>query len=463
MQWEDMEASSVHFAWPNKGGLGDQLLRKAFAETDVNEAFKYMDVYNKWVYEESPVIHVLWLEEEEPMSADIKGYIPRLTLRNTAWVTQDGKSEEDDTTLIIAQASDVASVSPMTIGDTHSFSVAYLSYGYLAYMDENFEVEPGLAKSWEMNEDSTELTVHLHDVKWHDGTPFTSEDVKWTWEFVALSEDRPAYAYHFHYTLLREDIESIETPDAHTVVFKYNKPHGMGINELTRIPLMAKHRWEGISRDDIREHPQCTEGPAMGLGPYKMVKWVKGQYIEFEANDDFYLGRPFYDKLFLKFIPERASALAALETGEANWLMHTYALGKELDPIRDNPNFQVHSYTRGRSEGICFNCEHPALTTNVRKAMQHLMPREHIVNNLRGGHGWPANQLCPEWNWGHSPDLPYYDFNLEKAQQYMAEAGLDVALLEPPEPIPTTTYILPAIGGLLVGVVASLVFVRSRE
>ena len=92
--------------------------------------------------------------------------------------------------------------------------------------------------------------------------------------------------------------------------------------------------------------------------------------------------------------------------------------------------------------------------------MNYVIPREHIVENLRYGMGTPANQLCPPWNWGHNPDLEQYEYNIETAREYMAMAGFDMSLLEEPDTtIPMSAYIMPALGGLVVGVLISLGYV----
>jgi ABC-type transport system substrate-binding protein len=461
---ENLQDSVTHYYFSNS--WVDQALRLAYETTDIEEAQRYLFWVDEIIYEHSPLLFILWPKESLTMRADIEGYEPRWgggrALSGMEKVTINGKTMEDDTQIVIAQASDVADVSPMTIGDVYSFPVQSLCYDNLVTLDNDYKPTPGLAKSWEVSDDQKTITMTLHEgIKWHDGTPFTSEDVKWTYEFVALSDERPSFHYHSQYGVMKQKINSIETPDENTIIFNFNEPHGTFFVDCGKIAVMAKHRWEGITRDEIGEHEYSVEGPSIGTGPYIMKEWVKGQYIMFEANEDYFRGAPFVDTLFLKFIPESAAAIAAIEAGEVDWLMEPYKFGKELETLRANPDLQVIEYESGYVEPLGINTNHPALANKyVRQALNYVIPRDHIVTNLRFGMGTPANQFCPPWNWGHNPDIPEYEYNIEKAKELMAKAGYDIDLLTPPDTtIPMSAYVMPAVVGLIVGIAISLGYV----
>ena len=461
---ETPQDSVTHYYFANS--WVDQAIAEAYGTTDIEAAQKYLYWVDEIVYEESPLLFILWPKDAVVMNADVEGYEPRYgggqRLVGMERVTLKGTTAADDTQLVIAQASDVADVSPMTIGDVYSFPIQGLCYDSVVTLDNDYKPTPGLAKSWEVSEDQKIITMHLEeDVLWHDGTPFTSEDVKWTYEFIALSDDKPSFHYASQYGVMKRKIDAIETPDENTVVFKFNEPHGTFFVDAGKIKVMAKHRWDGISRDDIGEHDYAVEGPSMGTGAYIMKEWVKGQYIMFEANENYYKGAPSIDTIYLKFIAEPAAAIAALEAGEVDWLQEPYRFGKELETLRGNSDIQIIEYESGYVEPLGINCNHPALANKyVRKAMNYVIPREHIVENLRYGMGTPANQLCPPWNWGHNPDLEQYEYNIETAREYMAMAGFDMSLLEEPDTtIPMSAYIMPALGGLVVGVLISLGYV----
>lgn len=465
---ENLQDSTTHYYFANS--WVDQAVKKAYETTDIEEAQRYLEFVTEIIYEESPLWFILWPKDAVVLRADIEGYEPRYgggqRLAGMERVTISGKTVADDTQIVIAQASDVADVSPMTIGDTYSFPIQSLSYDNLVTLDKDYKPTPGLAKTWDISEDEKTITMHLEEgVKWHDGTPFTSADVKWTFDYVVLSTDRPTYHYNGQYGVMRSKVTSVDTPDENTVVFNLNAPHGTFFVDSGKIKIMAKHRWEGIDREDIGEHEYSVEGPAMGTGPYIMKEWVKGQYIMFEANEDYFKGAPFVDTIYLKFLPESAAAIAALEAGEVDWLQEPYRFGKELEGLRANSDLQIIEYETGYVEPIGINTNHYALANKyVRQAINYVIPREHIVEDLRFGMGTPANQLAPPWNWGHNPDLPYYEYNIEKAQELMAKAGFDISLLTPPDTsIPMTTYVTPAIIGLIVGLIIALGYTQLTK
>jgi peptide/nickel transport system substrate-binding protein len=403
------------------------------------------------------------------MSADIEGYTPRQfgkPLGGLNFLTVKGKTMQDDTEIVIAHGSDAARVSPLRIGDSYSFHIQSLCYDSLVYNNENYEpIVPGLAESWDVSEDQKEITFNLYeDVTWHDGEPFTSEDVKWTFENVVLTFDEPHFHYWTHYRYMRKKIDTVETPDDHTVIFKFKEPHGLFFADCARIMIMAKHRWEDIPRADWLEH-EYTYSEPMGTGPYKMANWIKGDYQYYEAKKDYHKGEPFIDKVYIKVLPDSSAAMMALQAGDVQILSDLYGwTGKELEEVEGDPNFNVYIYAWGYTNVMQINTLHPFLGNRfVRQALNYAIPREHIVENLYHGMGAPANQNNPPYSWGHNPNIPMWEYNIDKAKELMMKAGYDMAFLEPPEPIPMSTYLLPALGGLLVGIVASLAVVRVRK
>jgi ABC-type transport system substrate-binding protein len=459
--------STTHYYFAN--GFVDQFINRAYGTTDIEEAQKWLWAADEIIHEESPLLFIYWPKDVVVLDSDIMGYEPRMDggqrLAEMQDITIDGKTRADDTSLTIAQASDAASVSPMTIGDTYSFQIQGLCYDSLITLDNDYKPTPGLAKSWEVSDDGKVITLHLEeDVLWHDGAEFTSEDVKWTYEMV-LSSEEPTVHYHFHYIVMMELLEKIETPDENTVVFTFEEPHGTFFVDAGKIKIMAKHRWEGVDRTDIPEHEYCTDGPAMGTGPYIMTEWEKGQYMRFIANENYYKGTPFVDEIFLRFIPEKAAAIAALQAGEVNMLQEPYRFGKELEAVEGDPDIKKIEYESGYVEPLGINCNHPNLANKyVRQALNYVIPREHIVTDLRLGMGTPANQLCPPWNWGHNPNIPEYEYDIEKAKELMAKAGYDMSYLEPPEEltIPMSTYIMSGGLGLIIGLVLAIAYMQLK-
>ncbi|MEI6162247.1 MAG: ABC transporter substrate-binding protein, partial [Roseococcus sp.] len=166
-----------------------------------------------------------------------------------------------------------------------------------------------LATAWESTPDGKTITFRLRQgVTWHDGRPFTSADV----QFTAMEMWKKILNYG---TALQQFLEAVETPDAHTAVFKYSQP--MPLNLLLRaLPdlgyISAKHIYEGT---DIRQNPANTA--PMGTGPFRFVQYERGQFIIAERNPNYWRENlPYLDRVVWRVITDRSAAAAQMEAGQ---------------------------------------------------------------------------------------------------------------------------------------------------
>lgn len=422
---------------------------------------------------ELPHLPLWWKKEIEFTRMDIDGYVPRFggtNLRGMAYATVKGKTAADDVTIICAQPGSPGSASSIFASGLTGLPVHYTMFDALVELDENYKPTVpslGLAKSWEVSEDGKTYTFHLRDdVYWHDGAKFTSEDVKWTME--KLRDTKVGYMY----TSFAAEIplESIETPDDYTVIFQLTKPHPAFLPRMSVLRIEAKHWWEGIAPEEMRKHEKSVKGPAVGTGPFKFVKWYPEEYLEMEAYDNWYETRgmePIIDHLYLKFIPEAATTLAALEANEVQQMsrMYTPKITKEIPRLDEDPNISVIRWTSGETECLGFNCQHPNLQNVwVRKAINHIIPRKYICEEILMETADPANQLVPPWQWAHNPNIKPYEYSVEKAQECMEKAGYHLESLKPVE-IPMPVYIMPGVIGLIAGaaVGGGITYVYTRR
>jgi len=452
------------------GGEIYRLVQDAYSFVEFEKAKPLVMRITEIFVEDLPILCLLWPKDSIVMRSDIEGYLPLFSgerLGSLRLVTVKGKTQSDFVKIICAQGGDITGVSPFVIGDAYSFPVAALCYDKLIFTDNEYKpVVPGLAKSWEVLEGGTKVVLHLREnVLWHDGKKFTSADVKWTLE--TTFDPAAAAAYRTQYLQFASKLKSIETPDDLTVVLNFKQSHGTLFVDLAKIYIQAQHHWKDIPLKDIQNHAYARTGPVVGTGAFKLKQWVKGQHLEFEANENHWNGRPIIDQFFLRFIPERATAVAALKAGEVDWLAELYTLSVELDDLRKDSRFKVVEYLSGMVDpAVGMNCRHPMLQNKwVRKAINYVFPREHIAKNIMRGMAEPANQLCAPGNWGHNPNLPKSEYSIEKAKECMQKAGYKYEWLEPPKPIPLSTYLWPFIGGIVVGTVlaSALVLLRKKK
>ena len=216
-------------------------------------------------------------------------------------------------TLVAAIDSDPGSLNPAitTSGGTHTASE--LVFNGLVELTEELEPEPELAESWEVLEDGAVYRFDLRDdVTWHDGEPFTSADVKFTFEEMLLELHSRTQAS------VGAALESIETPDPDTVEFRFREPYAPLLLQLgvTEAPILPMHVYEGT---DVMENPANTA--PIGTGPFKLVSYEPEAELRFAANEDYFKpDLPYLDEVVMRIIPDKGNQVVALEAGEVDWL-----------------------------------------------------------------------------------------------------------------------------------------------
>ncbi|WP_375691425.1 ABC transporter substrate-binding protein [Pseudooceanicola sp. LIPI14-2-Ac024] len=177
----------------------------------------------------------------------------------------------------------------------------------LRYSD-SWEPEPYVAESWETSEDGLTVTLHLRDdVKFHDGEPLTSADVKFSIETIK--------ANHPFKTML-EPVASVDTPDDTTVVIHLAHPHPALLLAMspTLMPILPEHVY-GPEHGDIQQNPANLS--PVGAGPFKFAEYVQGEYYKLVKNEDFFIeGKPYLDEVYVQIFPDSNSLILALERGD---------------------------------------------------------------------------------------------------------------------------------------------------
>lgn len=297
--------------------------------------------------------------------------------------------------------------------------------GLLEY-DFDLNPLPSLAKSWETSEDGKTITFNLRDdVKFHNGTPFTSADVKYSiLDVLKKVHARGGNTF--------KDLVAIETPDAHTAVFKLQAPAPYMMRALSgyESPMLSKALFEGT---DARQNP--TANKPVGTGPFKFVEWKKGQFVLLEKNENYWKpGLPHLDRIVARFIPDASTRTAAIEKGEAHFA--AFSAVPNIDAKRLAESDEISITTKGYTminplALLELNTKvAPFDNKKVRQAISYAIDRQFIVDNIFFGFGKPATGSISS---AFAP-VGLYDSNVKdyapsdrvaKANALLDEAGLE--------------------------------------
>ncbi len=279
------------------------------------------------------------------------------------------------------------------------------------------EIHPDLATSWVASPDGKTYTFNLRkNVKWHDGKPFTSADVRWTVEDI-LKAGNKSVAYK-----MISDIDSVETPDDYTITFKLKGPNSVFLDNVASyygFNILPKHLYEGT---DVRANPYNNK--PVGTGPFKFIEQVPGDHVTMEANKDYWGPGPYLDKLIFRFIANLATAQAALEAGEVGYSAASPAFG-DVPRLQSLPDIRVDPSPSSIVHWFAFNFDRKEFQdVRVRKAIAMAINRKEVAEKLYQGYVKPADGFFTSAvGWANNPDAKQPGFDPVKAEQLLDEAG----------------------------------------
>lgn len=299
--------------------------------------------------------------------------------------------------------------------------VAGKIYESLLTYDHDLKPMPGLAKSWEVSPDGMEYTFKLNEgVKWHDGKPFTADDVVFSMtEMLPKTHGRAR-------VILSKYLDSVEKIDDHTVRMKLKSsfPAFMIMFEPGFAPMMPKHIYAGT---DYMTNP-ANQKP-IGTGPFMFKEWKRGEHIKLERNPNYWKeGKPYLDELIFNVIPDSASRAVAFEQGTVNVLRGGDVDNVDIKRLRALPN--VDYTTKGwemfsPQAYLIMNMRQPPFDNpKVRQAVMTAMNRKLIVNNIFFGLGQISTGPFVASEMFYDKNVPPIDFNMKKAREMIKESGI---------------------------------------
>lgn len=326
-----------------------------------------------------------------------------------------GAPEGGSDTLIVGLQGDPASFNPTGAPDDWGFYVAENLFSRLVKLNWNGEYLPDLASTWDIAEDGLSYTFHLKEnVKWHDGEPFSSADVKWTFDTVV---EQGGYLSSY-----LGNVTSIDAPDDNTVVFQLSAPDPALLSNLSFLGafILPKHLYEG---QDWLTCDAAVKTP-VGTGPFMFESYQQGVAITLAANPDYYDGAPTIGKLVYQIIPDGNTAIQSYNNGELD-VLGIMAPASQVPGLLADPDSTVtQCATFGRYYyGFNFrsaDCSKP----EVRQAIAKAIDRADVVEKAFGVTG----KLCegfytPTVAWAYNDQVKIPAYDAAEAEQLLVDAG----------------------------------------
>lgn len=276
--------------------------------------------------------------------------------------------------------------------------------------DQSYVV-PCLAEDWDVSDDQMEFTFYLRqDVKFHDGSGFTADDVVFTVERFLTSDYTKSKALM---------VSHAEKVDDYTVKIHMNYAYPKFILQLASFP------WRIVSKQAVETYGDNTMGMMVGTGPYKLTEWNVGQSVTLTANEDCFEGEPYYKTVNFKLITDDQTALTAFENGELDYCDINSGLDAEY--IRALDDAKLLEIKRPAAHVVLMNCSGTNEALNnvlVRQAINHAIDKESFVTLAFDDEAYAdCYTYLSEGEEGYSEDMVRYEFDLDRANELMAEAG----------------------------------------
>ncbi|MBW3642042.1 MAG: ABC transporter substrate-binding protein [Actinobacteria bacterium] len=328
-------------------------------------------------------------------------------------------------TLVVGTNADPGPLNPGITTSVPTHVVTGPMFNGLVGIDQELQPTPDLATSWEISPDGLTTTFRLaQDVRWHDGQPFSSADVKFTFEQILLPFSARTKA------ALTPVLAGIDAPDDTTVTFRFSRPYPafLALIDKVNAPILPRHLYEGTDpmTNPVNQRP-------VGTGAFKFASATPGNEYRMVRNDD-YFGEdgPYLDEIVVRVIPEQASLAAAFEAGEVDYL----PLPPEAEVDRLAELDGVVATDAGREAFasvtfLVFNLERPALQDRrVREALALAVDKQFIIDAVLDGNGIPTTgPISPDLVTFYSDDVVVHPPDAERARTLLADAGAaDLAL-----------------------------------
>lgn len=346
-----------------------------------------------------------------------------------AWGTAAAQTTPAGANLTMAVAAPVTSIDPHYHQLSPNNAVADMVFDKLVGMDAQARPIPGLATEWRAVEPNVWEFKLRQGVRFHNGNPFTAEDVAFTFERVPTVPNSPS-----SFAMFTRPVRSMEIVDPHTVRMRTEGPYPLLPMDMQSLRILDKETHQGATTEDFN-----SGKVAVGTGPYRLLSHRNGDRIEFERNDAYWGEKPAYARVTYRMITNDAARTAALLAGDVDFIDQVAT--SDVAKLRNDGRVALSEVTGLRiiylsldhlradaspfvqdNEGKAI-ARNPLKDVRVRRALSLAIDRPAIVERVMEGAATPAGQFFPPGVFSHVPDLPPPRPDPEAARRLLAEAG----------------------------------------
>jgi peptide/nickel transport system substrate-binding protein len=339
----------------------------------------------------------------------------------------ESPAEDEKVTFTVGMVNDAITFNPMFMIETPEYATADLVYDtFLTWAQDDMSTAPNLAESWEQSEDGLTWTFDIREgITWHDGTPFTANDIAFTFNWI-IDEGVGAYIDYLPFT------DEIVATDDTTLEWTTTIPTSAPLYP-PYIYIVPEHIFSEWDKAEARKWKGFPD--AVGTGPFELVEWRRGDFWRLEANPDYWGGAPVVDEFVFRVFQNEETMVQALQQGEIDF-------ADEVPPslfqsMEGDPNITLNEGRATTFIQMSFNqctdevdyCRdigwnhHPATTDpQFRLAVEHAIDRQVLVDRIKLGYGTPGTTVILDPRWHHDPpNVVTHD--PEEARRILEEAG----------------------------------------
>lgn len=319
-----------------------------------------------------------------------------------------------DDSFIESSIGDATYLNPVLASETSASTINGLVFNGLVKYNGKIEPVGDLAEDWTISKDGLTFTFHLKkNVRWHDGHPFTAEDVLYTYERLTDPEVRTPFSSNY------DKVKKVEVINSYEIRVNYKEPFVPAL-ESWGTGIISKHIFGGVKGKEFNEHPSNKK--PVGTGPYKFKEWKTDEKIVLEANLDYFGGKPHIAKFIFRIIPDNSVEFLELRN-------------KSIDTMSLTPD-QYHAYPeffrgykkfrfpRAAYSFVGFNLKNPLFKEQkVRQAIAHAINKKELVDGVLLGMGQSATGPFLPLSWAFDPAIKDFEYLPELSKKILKEEG----------------------------------------